>query len=96
MKKFVALEQEIEMLELYLEIESTRFEKKFDFSTRGILARPRHARTYPAKQCLGEKTQWLSNHPMALSISYTMRNIPSKMFTSGLYVTEFQSNLESL
>ena len=31
MKKFVALEQEIEMLELYLEIESTRFEKKFDF-----------------------------------------------------------------
>ena len=31
MKKFVALEQEIEMLDLYLEIESTRFEKKFDF-----------------------------------------------------------------
>lgn len=31
MKSFVKLEQEIEMLELYLEIESARFEKKFDF-----------------------------------------------------------------
>ena len=30
-------------------------EKKFDFSTRGILARPGHAPTYPAKQCLGKK-----------------------------------------
>ena len=33
-------------------------ENKFDFSTRGILARPRHALTYPAKQCLGKKTPW--------------------------------------
>lgn len=31
MKSFVKLGQEIEMLELYLEIEASRFEKKFDF-----------------------------------------------------------------
>ena len=29
--------------------------KKIDFSTRGIIARPQHALTYPAKQCLGKK-----------------------------------------
>ena len=29
--------------------------KKLIFSTRGILARPHHAPTYPAKQCLVEK-----------------------------------------
>ncbi len=31
MKQFVKFEQEIEMLELYLEIEAARFERKFDF-----------------------------------------------------------------
>ena len=34
--------------------------KKKDFLTQGILAKPRHAPTCPAKQCLGKKMPWPS------------------------------------
>ena len=39
-------------------------EKKFDVSTRGILARPHLAPTSPTKQCLMKKMPWLRLHYM--------------------------------